>query len=145
FVYSMIIVFQTFTGPKEKEIPNRINEPSVGMLISPIILSSLVIIIFIFPNTLANFILKPAVMSIYPAIELSSIGSIHLWNGVNRELLMTIGIISFGSLLYLFKKKFKKVYIVFPLQLSLDRLYNRTLFYSDRFSKTITNSYMTGY
>src|SRR5699024_4734031 len=120
-------------------------EPPFGMLISPLILTGLVIIIFIFPNTLADSLLKPAIMSIYPFIEMNEIGTISYWHGWNTELFMTLGIIIVGTLLFFWRHQIKKIFVLLPYELSLDRLYNRTLHYGDRLAHKITDLYMTEY
>src|SRR5690625_7717473 len=58
FIYSMIIVFKTFLGkPKEKNIQEA-KEASFGMLLAPSILAISIIVIFLFPNILADNILR---------------------------------------------------------------------------------------
>jgi len=145
FVYSMMIVFETFLGEKQGNVTEKTKEPPFGMLISPLILTGLVIIIFIFPNTLADSLLKPAIMSIYPFIEMNEIGTISYWHGWNTELFMTLGIIIVGTLLFFWRHQIKKIFVLLPYELSLDRLYNRTLHYGDRLAHKITDLYMTGY
>lgn len=145
FVYSMLIVFESFLGEKQGNVTEKTQEPAVGMLISPIILASLVVGIFMFPNKLADFLLKPAVVSVYPFLSSDEIGSISHWHGFSTEFFMTLGIILVGSFLYFYRDSFKKVFILFPQSFSLDRLYNRILHYSDRASLKITMGYMTGY
>lgn len=145
FLYSMTIVFQTFFGKSQSETINEVGEPSVGMLIPPLTLASLVVLIFLFPNVLGDFLLKPAVHSVYPDIPVKMMGDITIWHGFNSELLMTIGIIITGTMLYIFRDYVKKVFILFPYELSFDRLYNRTLAHADKTTKSITNFYMTGY
>lgn len=49
FIYSMILVFKTFTGKYQPEkLEKKPHEAPIGMLISPIILASLVIVIGFF-------------------------------------------------------------------------------------------------
>lgn len=145
FIYSMTIVFETFLGKKKGRVTEQTKEPPFGMLISPIVLATLVILIFFFPNTFANYLLKPAIVSIYPFVNVNDIGNISLWHGFSAELWMTIGIIIVGSILFLYRKQLKKAFVLFPYELSLDRLYNRTLYYGEKLSKKTTNVYMTGY
>ncbi len=70
FVYSMIIVFQTFLG---KHQPDRLDrkafEAPVGMLIAPSILALFVVGIFFFPNVVGNYLLRPAMAAVYPPFE----------------------------------------------------------------------------
>src|SRR5699024_6859615 len=103
FIYCMMIVFQTFVGPY-KPIPNHTaKEPVFGMLLPPIVLGILVIVIFIFPNYLADYMIIPAIVSVYPAISVETIAPIVHWHGFNKELWMTLGILLFGSFLYLYR------------------------------------------
>lgn len=145
FMYCMLLLFQSFFGPY-KEIPNaHAEEASFGMLIAPLTLASLIILIFIFPNVLGDYVLKPAVHSIYPNITNDLIADIQLWHGFNTELMMTIGIVIVGTLLYIFRDYFKKVFTLFPRSISFNSIYHFLLDFTDRFSNTITNLYMTGY
>src|SRR5690606_8877051 len=60
FVYSMVLVFQTFGGEYRPTMLDKSpHEAPVGMLISPIVLASLVIGLFFAPNVLASGILEP--------------------------------------------------------------------------------------
>lgn len=145
FIYSMTIVFETFLGEKKGRVTEKTKEPPFGMLVSPIILASLVILIFFFPNVLGNYLLKPAILSVYPFVEISELGNIAHWHGFTKELWMTVGIIVFGTVLYFYRKQFKKVFSFFPYEMSIDRFYNRSLYYSEKLAKKVTNLYMTGY
>ena len=145
FIYCMMIVFKTFFGPKMKRTAANFQEASFGMLIAPSMLAILVVAIFFFPNILNQFILKPAVQSIYPAASKVDIGNITYWHGFNTEIKMTIALIILGILLYICRDYFSKVFILFPSSLSLDNLYSHTLIFMDSTAKAITNSYMTGF
>lgn len=145
FIYSMIIVFKTFFGPLDKKSLGHIQEPKPGMLISPLILGLFVITIFFFPNVIGEYLITPAMASVYPfdafAQHLSY--DIKLWHGFNTELLMTMGIIIVGSLLYASFGSWKRIYRLFPEKYSLDALYNGTLERIESFSESVTRSYMT--
>lgn len=145
FLYSMMIVFLTFFGKYKGESDKHITEPKFGMLVPPIVLSILVVGIFFFPNLLGDNLIKPAIYSIYPEVTNNLIGDIQIWHGFNTELMMTIGIIFIGVILFVFRQYVRKVFILFPRVLSFDTLYNNTLEYMDYFAKKITNFYMTGF
>src|SRR5699024_9327924 len=68
-----------------------------------------------------------------------------IWHGFNTELMMTIGIILLGTMIYIYLNYFKKIYIVFPRSFSFDTLYNNLLTSIDKYANTITNFYMTGF
>lgn len=145
FLYSMMIVFLTFFGPYNEQPDVKVEEPKLGMLVPPIILSLFVVGIFFFPNVLGDYLIKPAVASIYPNITDNLIGDIALWHGFNTELMMTIGIVVIGIVLFIFREYVRKIFIIFPKSLSFDTLYNNTIANVDIFAKKITNFYMTGY
>ena len=145
FIYSMIIVFKTFLGkPKEKKL-SQAKEASISMLIAPSILALLIILIFIFPNVLAENVLRPAVANIYPSLSNDYFTPIKAWHGFNTELLMTIGIVIVGGVIFAFYRRWNYIYKLFPKRLSFDALYNNSLIFFDRLAKNITSTYMTGY
>lgn len=147
FVYSMIIVFKTFLGKKHIDVGEReVHEAPAGMLIPPGILALLVLVIFFYPNMVGDFLLRPAMLGIFPMLadtgELSH--SISIWHGFNTEIFMTIGVIAFGALLYRYMKRWKGVFKLFPTSWSFDTLYNNTLLRLESSSTAFTRFYMTG-
>lgn len=145
FIYSMIIVFKTFLGkPKEKKLIDA-KEASFGMLLAPIILAFLIILIFIFPNILADNLLRPALANIYPNLTNDYFIPVKAWHGFNTELFMTIGIVILGGIIFAFYNRWNLIYKLFPKSLSFDALYNNSLVFFDRIAKNMTSKYMTGY
>ncbi|MBP2240480.1 multicomponent Na+:H+ antiporter subunit A [Cytobacillus eiseniae] len=143
FLYSMILVFKTFTGKyKPEQLEKKPHEAPIGMLISPIILASLVIIIGFFPNILSNTIISPALESILPNNTIDV--HISFWHGPTPELFMTIGVIALGILLFLTLPKWRKVYDLFPTKLTLNRLYDGGLAFTQKAANKITKTYMNG-
>lgn len=128
FVYSFYFVFKTFTGKLQKEaLPKKPHEAPIGMLISPIILATLVLVIFFIPNVVGNTLIKPAVTAIQPFLYNAPSDvdvSIKAWHGFNTELLMTLGIIALGAILFATLPKWQKAYNIWPKKLSLNNLYN---------------------
>lgn len=146
FVYCMIFVFKTFGGPYHPERLNRkVHEAPIGMLAAPLLLGLLVVLVFFFPNVLGKYILTPALTSVLPMMSPSPYDlKISAWHGVNYELLMTIGVILLGSLLYIAKKKWLPAARKFPQSLSLNHLFNRGLEGTERLGASLTGRYMTG-
>src|SRR5690625_7941996 len=70
FLYCAILFFKTFTGKfqPEKLSVKKVHEAPFGMLISPVILGSLVVVFGLFPNILAYTLIEPAMSSILPGI-----------------------------------------------------------------------------
>lgn len=147
FVYSMTIVFQTFFGKyKQERLDHVAKEAPLGMLISPLILTGLVLLIFMLPNVLAENIINPAMASVFPNLSLVHDLSVevHHWHGVNTALLMTIGVITAGILLYRFPSIWMWIYSLLPGKWTFNNLYELTLEKSEEWSNRITNQYMTG-
>ncbi|HEX5564269.1 MAG TPA: hydrogen gas-evolving membrane-bound hydrogenase subunit E, partial [Sporosarcina sp.] len=148
FVYSMIIVFQTFFGEFQ---PERIEKPSreapFGMLIAPSILALLVVGIFFFPNVIGDYLLRPALEAIYPSVEGVErlVPKISAWHGFNTALMMTVGVIVLGIILYRFMRYWKGIYSIAPLNWNLDAAFNATLILLEKLSHFFTRLYMKGY
>lgn len=148
FVYSMIIVFQTFFG---RHVPERLDraaqEAPIGMLISPVILGVFVTGIFFFPNLIGQYLLEPAMTSVYPVFEGQAglVPHIQAWHGLNPALFMTIGVVLIGMLLYKFLHYWRGIYTLSPMNWNLDTLYNTSLTTVEKGSALLTNRYMTGY
>lgn len=143
FIYSMILVFKTFRGKYQPEkLEKKPHEAPMGMLISPIILASLVIIIFFFPNILSNTVIAPALSAILPGFT----ADVHIshWHGPTTELFMTIGVIALGTLLFVTSDKWRKIYNIFPEKLSFNQLYDNSLIVIQKASNKLTNMYMSG-
>ncbi|MCA1027756.1 Na+/H+ antiporter subunit A [Cytobacillus kochii] len=142
FIYSMILVFKTFTGKYQPEkLEKKPHEAPIGMLISPIILASLVIVIGFFPNIIKP-ILVPAIETVMPMYEFDV--HISMWHGFNTELVMTIGVIIVGVLLYLGLNKWRGIYGIFPEKLALNRFYDGLLDSMYKGSHSLNRNVMTG-
>lgn len=149
FIYCMILVFKTFTGPHKPELLDKpSHEAPWGMLISPIILAFLVLATFFVPNALAATILEPSLQAILPG--LTGPGErfdVHIapWHGWNTEFWMTVGIVVLGSILFIRSSAWMGIYDYLPGKLSLNRLFDFNLTGMERASAKITRFYMTGY
>lgn len=147
FLYSMILIFKTFTGKAQLEkLEKKPHEAPMGMLISPIILASLVITFGIFPNLLSASLIEPAVSSIQPLLAQNDFHvHISFWHGWwTPELWMTIGVIAIGIILYLTLSKWKGIYGILSQRYSLNALYDWILSTMDNFSRALSDRVMTG-
>lgn len=149
FIYSFYFVFRTFSGKyKPEQLPKKPHEAPIGMLISPLILASLVVIIFFIPNLIGDTFVKPAVQAIQPFLyNAPSEIDIHVaaWHGkLTPELLMTIGIVLVGVLLFVALPKWQGLYNVFPRALTLNNLYDKTMLGLDVGLNRVSRLYMTG-
>lgn len=146
FVYCMIFIFKTFGGVyRPEKLTRKVHEAPLGMLISPIVLGLLVILIFFFPNVLGKYILTPALAAILPMIPFSNYDvKISAWHGLNMELIMTIGVVVIGLILFKTAKRWIQTMRNYPHGLTLNHLYNVSLSGTERLSASLTNRYMTG-
>ncbi|WP_404406273.1 Na+/H+ antiporter subunit A [Jeotgalibacillus malaysiensis] len=148
FTYSAIIVFRTFFGKYRPErLEKTPREASIGLLLPPAILCTLVVGIFFFPNVLSEYILTPAMNAVLPSfagVE-GLIPEVYAWHGFNTELLMTAIVVGMGLLLVKATPLWREVYSFFPPRLSLDAAYQRALAGTEIRSRQITDSYMTGF
>ena len=148
FVYSMIIVFQTFFG---KFQPDRLDKPSreasFKMLMAPSILAVFVVGIFFFPNIIGNYLLRPAMAAVYPSLTgiESLMPQISAWHGFNPALWMTIGVVVLGIILYRFLRYWRGIYTIAPLKWNLDAAFNANLGLLEKGSHFFTRLYMKGY
>ncbi|GAA0354041.1 multisubunit Na+/H+ antiporter MnhB subunit [Bacillus horti] len=145
----MILVFRTFTGTYKLDVPSRkIHEPSIGMLIPPIILGSLVLVFGLFPNLLSYTIIQPAMAAVLPSLlqgtEQFTVKIEH-WHGWTPELYMTIGVVGLGTLMYLSFNQWGRLYQWFPKRFTLSSVYDMGLKGIERGSKAITDFHMTGF
>lgn len=149
FAYSLLLVFRTFAGkPKFEKLEKKPHEAPLGMLISPIILASLVVIFGLFPNLLSYSLIEPAMASVYPSAlqqpqERFEV-SIHLWHGWTTELYMTIAVAAAGALIYFLHRR--QAWVGRPLlkRVSLNGVYDAGLRLLDTGSNRLTRTYMTG-
>jgi multicomponent Na+:H+ antiporter subunit A len=148
FIYSMILVFKTFRGKnKPEKLGRKVREAPIGMLISPLILGTAVVIIFFFPNIVSQYLLKPALVSVLPVLAQTGDFELEItaWHGFQPELFMTLGVIAVGTLLYISLRKWYRFYHFYPETLTLNNLYNHGLEKMENISQLITNKYMTGF
>ena len=147
FIYSAIIVIKTFFGKLRPErLEKQPHEAPFGMLVSPFILIGLIVGIFFLPNVLGNYILQPAMASIYPmfpsANELTP--KISAWHGFEVELFMTIGVVIVGIFMYRTLKKWRPIYQLIPQRFTLNAIFDRVIHGSENYAGKMTNRYMNG-
>ncbi|MBO0998324.1 Na+/H+ antiporter subunit A [Bacillus sp. SD075] len=146
FIYSMIVVLKPFTGKLQLQLlEKKPHEAPIGMLLSPIILASLVIVFGIFPNLLSSSLIKPAVAGIQPNLVGPDF-QVHIafWHGFNTEIWMTVGIIVFGIILYKTLPKWQKITQWIPVRLSLNALYDNGVKGLERSASSVMKLLMTG-
>lgn len=148
FIYSFYFVFRTFNGNyKPEQLPHKPHEAPIGMLVSPMLLAGLVVLIFFIPNFIGDTFVKPAVLAIQPFLyEVPQDIDIHVsaWHGINPELLMTIGIIIIGVLLFVSLPKWQGMYQRFPKAFTVNNAYDKIMQGLDVGLNRLSRLYMTG-
>ncbi len=142
FVYSMYFLFGTFTGKQKLEqLPKKPHEAPIGMLIAPAILVFGVIFIGLFPNLFNETFLAHAAKAISGE---DTHEHIVYWHGLKPAFYMSLIVVAFGTLLYLFRKKWWSIYRAIPGSLSFNRVYNGILKGLDVYTAKLTKGYMNG-
>ncbi|KKO52375.1 Na+/H+ antiporter subunit A [Paenibacillus sp. DMB20] len=148
FLYSMILVFKTFTGKLQPEkLDKKPHEAPLGMLIPPVILASLAVGFGLFPNLLSYSLIEPAMAAILP--DMLGPGDqflvhIEFWHGWTAEIFMTIGIIVLGTILYKLYGRSKLFSRPWFQRVTLNRAYERGLSSLEKGGNRVTRFYMTG-
>ena len=130
FVYSILLVYGVFFGKRTYDTPKEPHEAPALMLISPAILTVLVLVFGFFPNILSGTIIDPAAMSIM-ASDTPLETHLYLWHGfANPALWATIFIVITGTLLFYFRDKWMFIYDYHKERFTLNYLYDQGLIYS---------------
>ncbi|AHV99145.1 Na+/H+ antiporter subunit A [Paenibacillus sabinae] len=148
FVYSMILVFKTFTGKlKEDQLDKIPHEAPLGLLVSPVVLVSLAVVFAFFPGLLSYSLIEPAMAAVHNGLlapeETFSV-SIHLWHGWTPEVFMTLGVIAAGTLLFRGYSQLRILDREWNARNLLNRMYDGSLRLLEGGSRRFTDLYMTG-
>ncbi len=94
--YSLRFVFHVFGGPERDDYPHKPHDPGFGMWVGPALLTVLVILIGLFPNTMAGWLVNASA----GAVTQDEVHAhISLWHGVNTALIMSVIAVTGGALL----------------------------------------------
>ncbi|MCO4328435.1 Na+/H+ antiporter subunit A [Staphylococcus hyicus] len=144
FVYSFKFITEIFLGKYQPEVlPHKAHEASILMNIPPIILSTLVIAIGLFPSLVSAPLVEPAVKSIANIDNITA--EFHLWHGFTPAFMATLIIYIVGGLLILTYKKWVPFIKGLPTFLTLNYWYDQTGRYSPFYATQLTRTYMTGF
>lgn len=144
-VYSIILFKGVFFGKRTHDTPKAPHEAPVLLLISPVVLTVMVLIIGFWPNILSQTIIDPAAMAILNTTEALNTNIYH-WHGFDSPALWaTVAIIAFGLILYIFRRNWMPLYNLQRENFTLNYLYDQGLIYSTLGARKFTDSYMTGY
>lgn len=145
FIYSILLIYGVFFGKRTYDTPKEPHEAPALMLISPAILTVLVLVFGFFPNVLSGTIIDPAAMSIM-ASDTPLETHLYMWHGFdNPALWATVFIVITGTLLFYFRDKWMFIYDYHKERFTLNYLYDQGLIYSRFGSRKITERYMSGF
>ncbi|TLS39327.1 Na+/H+ antiporter subunit A [Pseudalkalibacillus caeni] len=142
FVYSVMLFFRTFAGKQRDTLEKKPHEAPFGMLVSPLILVSLIVIIALLPNFFNERLLAPAVAAINGEHFESHIKFWHGWG--NPALYMSLIVLAVGTFLYLIRTKWESFYQILPGKLSAAKSYDAIVNGIFKGSTSLTRAYMTG-
>ncbi|MBN2760384.1 MAG: monovalent cation/H+ antiporter subunit A [Rhodobacteraceae bacterium] len=111
--YSLRFVFHVFFGPKRDDYPAKPHDPGFGMWVAPAFLAVLVILIGLFPKTMAGALVETVSKAVTQADELPYY-SLALWHGVNAALIMSMIAVATGAVLLLLHKGLDRAWIAAP-------------------------------
>ncbi|MDQ6421905.1 Na+/H+ antiporter subunit A [Paenibacillus sp. LHD-117] len=148
FAYSLLLVFRTFGGkPQFGKLEKQPHEATLGLLLPPVVLASLVVVFGLFPNLLSYSIIEPAMAAVHPSgllpNEQFSV-SIHLWHGWTTELYMTMAVAAAGIALFAMHRRAGWLSRPLLKRASLNGMYDKGLRMLDAGSNRLTRTYMTG-
>ncbi|MCG3401645.1 Na+/H+ antiporter subunit A [Staphylococcus massiliensis] len=144
FVYSIRFVGSIFLGSyKPDKLPNTPHEESWLMLLSPTILSILVIGFGLFPNILSKPIIEPAANAISHSDKAHA--EFHLFHGFTPAFFSTLFIYVLGILLILTFHRWVGKLHKHPERFMLNNWYDQIGRYTPFYSTKLTRTYMTGF
>ena len=112
--YSFRYIVHVFLGPQRHDYPAHPHDPGVGLWFSPALLVVLVVLIGLFPQTIAG----PLVDVTATAVTGDYAHPVHvhlaLWHGVNKALIMSGIAVSIGALLLWGHKGLERVWNAAP-------------------------------
>src|SRR5699024_8982251 len=114
---------------------------------APVIMAVLVVAFFFIPNIIGESLVNPAVVAMQQGLFAHpSDVPVHVsaWHGWTPELMMTIGIVALGIILFATIKKWQPLYNLQPKFLSLNALYNGLMRLAEKGMNRLSRLYMTG-
>lgn len=141
FVYSIYLYFGVFSRRKTNKLSLQPKEAKLGMLFSPLILTLGVIFIGLFPNWINDRLITFAATAVNrePSYE-----TIKFWHGFSTPFVMTLIVVGIGTLLFVTKDKWDKIYERIPGKISLNRIYDSVVERMYTYPLKINQFHMTG-
>jgi multicomponent Na+:H+ antiporter subunit A len=139
--YSLLFYYNVFLGKKTPDIEDA-HEPAWPMLLAPGILAALSLLMALPP-------LRTAITPLLAAAASQSYGaattvSLYFWHGFTTALLMTIGAVTSGLLLFAVRNPFRRLQTGRISHLRLDVLYDGSITLLNRVATGLTVHFQTG-
>lgn len=143
FIYSMYLFFGVFGRKKsgKLDLAKTVKEAPIGMLISPFVLVAGVVLIGLRPDLVNQSFLAHAATSVKSSAVMDSI---QFWHGWNTPFMMSLIVFAVGTIFFLTMNKWRDIYKILPGRLSMNKVYDAMLDYTNRSSRKVTGFYMTG-
>ncbi|WCR10022.1 monovalent cation/H+ antiporter subunit A [Paracoccus stylophorae] len=94
--YSLRFIVQVFLGDARDDYPHHPHDPGFGMWAGPGLLTVLVVLIGLFPNTMAGWLVDASASAVTGH---AAHAHISLWHGVNAALIMSMIAVAGGAIL----------------------------------------------
>ncbi|RNF33002.1 monovalent cation/H+ antiporter subunit A [Paracoccus methylarcula] len=94
--YSLRFIFHVFTGPEREDYPHHPHDPGFGMWAGPALLTVLVVLIGLFPNVMAGWLVDISASAVTGHEAHSHIAH---WHGLNAAVIMSVIAIAGGIVL----------------------------------------------
>ena len=138
--YSFRFIFQVFFGPVRNDYPHKPHDPGFGMWFGPGLLVVLVILIGLFPNTMAGWLVDAsatATTGVTQHVHLS------LWHGMNAAVIMSIIATIGGTTLVILHKPLLAAWNAAPRP-EAKSIFDAIVLFIVRVARAITDNLNTG-
>ena len=146
--YSFRYIVHVFLGPKREDYPAHPHDPPAGMWISPAFLVVLVVLIGLFPKTIAGPIVSVATGSVLGLWDSPPDAYLKLWHGFNTALLMSTFALVAGAILLWKHGGLERIWKSAPrpeAKTIFDRIVEASASWARRFTDVIHNGSITRY
>jgi multicomponent K+:H+ antiporter subunit A len=112
--YSFRYIVHVFLGPQRHDYPGHPHDPGPGLWFSPGLLVVLVVLIGLFPQTIAGPLVDVTATAVTGAYDDPVHVHLALWHGVNKALIMSAIAVSIGALLLWKHKGLERIWNAAP-------------------------------
>lgn len=145
FLYCLFFFAKTFLGRFDRtHFQIDVREAPPGLLLSPVLLSMLVVGLGLFPNLATDAFIRPAVAGVLNGLPAGLEIDLALWHGITPELLMSLGVIAAGLLLFSLRGIWTRWTVYQRTRDVVNLAYDLSLSALTGGARLLTSLYMTG-